>query len=171
MAIITKTIAYYSCDRCRFQEQETEKGCPAGWRHLTTLIPGQEKPPELEALICPACNDWLRLQFYSICLQERQGGNEFKTESRERTPSPLAPISEPEPSAKKPEPNLSEGTPSPLAPMSEKQNPPSVDPIRRLFRPGEEGLEPDRPENLPSLRSYVTKPSTIDSLRKFIHQG
>lgn len=172
MAIITKTVAYYSCDRCRFQEQEAETGCPAGWRHLSTLIAGREKQqPELEALICPTCNHWLKQQFDAICIQERQREVEFKTDSRERAPSPLTSASEQESSAEKFEPNVREGASFPLASVSEKQNPPSVDPIRRLFRPEEEGLEPDRPENLPSLRSYVTKPSTIDSIRKLIHQG
>ena len=113
MAIRKKTIAYYSCDRCRFQEQETAKQCPEGWRYLNTLIPGKEKqPPEIRALICPTCDEWLKQQLDAICVQEKQGEEALRLASMERTSSPPAS-------------------------GAEHRGPCSIGPIRRLFEQGE----------------------------------
>ncbi len=272
MAIRKKTIAYYSCDRCRFQEQETAKHCPEGWRYLNTLIPGKEKqPPEIKALICPTCDEWLKQQLDAICVQERQGEERVETATRDcippppvscaeqREPCPIEPIrrlfereeagiengspecapsptssgveqreprsidpirrlfeqeeeeveaaSDEEPSSPGPSevepretsaeeldahsqdcnpPSPSSGSspceppseeldtasrefaPSPIPCAAELRTPPTIDPIRQLFRQGEQEVETTGSESLPSLLSYGVKPSTMDSIRRLI---
>ncbi len=301
MAIRKKTVAYYACDRCRLQEQETEKHCPGGWRYLHTIIPGKEKQNlEIKALICPTCDEWLKQQLDAICVQQWQeeeevatgstecappgllsgverrnassiapirqlfeqweeevegdssecapaglssgterrnassiapirqlfklGEEQVEADSSEHTPLPLSSVPEqrelpkealepndseftppplsfasgqPEPSAEDigpggsecttsspplaseqreppvedPEPDGRECTPSPLASVTEQPQPPAIASIRRLFDPGEAEVESGSHECLPSLVSYGTKPSTIDSIRKLIHHS
>jgi hypothetical protein len=149
MAIRRKTIAYYSCDRCRFQEQGTEKRCPAGWRYLFTLVPSQEEQqPEIKALICPKCDEWVKQQLDAICVQERQE-EEKQTDSRECTPFPRSPGSEQRRAPAvdhirrslaqaEEEKTDSEGTPFPRSPGSGQRKPSAIEPMRQLFRQGEE---------------------------------
>lgn len=147
MAIRKKTIAYYSCDRCRFQEQETSKHCPEGWRYLNTLIPGKEKqPPEIKALICPTCDEWLKQQLDAICVQERQGEEGVETASRQGSP-PLP------------------------ASVAEQRGTCSIGPIRRLFEQGEEAVE--NRDCLPSPASSGAEqrePCSIDPIRRLFEQ-
>ena len=149
MAIRKKTIAYYSCDRCRFQEQETAKHCPEGWRYLNTFIPGKEKQqPEIKALICPTCDEWLKQQLDAICVQEREGNDGVEAGSRECTSPPHASGAEQRgPCSIGPIRRLfdereeragRECTPSATSPGGEQREPCSIDPIRRLFEEEEE---------------------------------
>jgi hypothetical protein len=149
VAIRKKTIAYYSCDRCRFQEQETAKHCPEGWRYLNTLIPGKEKQqPEIKALICPTCDEWLKQQLDAICVQERPGEEGVETPGRECTP-----------------PLPASGT--------EQREPCSIGPIRRLFEQGEEGVETPGRECTPPLPASGAEqraPCSIDPIRRLFEQ-
>ncbi len=146
MAIRKKTIAYYSCDRCRFQEQETAKHCPEGWRYLNTLIPGKEKqPPEIKALICPTCDEWLKQQLDAICIQERQGEAGGEMASKECTP------------------------PLPASGAGQRE-PCSIGPIRRLFEHGEEGAGRERTPSPTSFGGEQREPCSIDPIRRLFEQ-
>jgi hypothetical protein len=132
VAIRKKTVAYYACDRCRFQEQGTEQRCPAGWRYLNTLIPGKEQQPEIKALICPTCDEWLKQQLDAICIRGWDEEEEVESES-------------------------SKCGPSLLSSRAERRKTPSIDPIRRLFEQREAEIEPDSSECTPSSLSSVSE--------------
>ena len=146
MAIRKKTIAYYSCDRCRFQEQETGKHYPEGWRYLNTLIPGREKQqPEIQALICPTCDEWLKQHLDAICIQERQGEAGVERAGRECTPPPPAS-------------------------GAEKREQCSIGPIRRLFEQGAEGPTRERTPSPTSFAGEQREPCSIDPIRRLFEQ-
>jgi hypothetical protein len=174
VAIRKKTIAYYSCDRCRFQEQETAKHCPEGWRYLNTFIPGKEKQqPEIKALICPTCDEWLKQQLDAICVEEREGNEGVEAGSRKCTsPAPASGAEQRGPGSIGPIRRLFEQgvegagrgcTPSATSAVGEQREPCSIDPIRRLFeQEEEEEEEQQRVETNVEERTPPMPPSEVE---------
>jgi hypothetical protein len=199
VAVRRETTVHYSCDRCRLQARV--KRCPEGWRYLNTLIPGKEKQqPEIKALICATCDEWLKQQLDAICMQENQGEEELEIYSSTCTRGKrdlslialrtLHPSFRPGPSGGSRPPSIPlggyfssgeaaletgsrEGTPSQPSSGTEQRESSAIHPIRRLFQPRAEE-ETDSSEGTPCPRSPRVEwrePFAIDPIRRLFQQG